>query len=108
MAPGFFKKIGNFFKKVWDGTKKVFKKVAPVVKQVLPFLAPIIPGGGMIAPAIQTGIGIAEKFVDGKPNEGFQEIKRNITKLPDDHRLKRFFGAGGTNASINSPRIRLR
>ncbi len=72
---------------MWDGAKKVIKKVAPVVKQVVPFLAPLIPGGAMIAPAISTGLGIAEKFADGDVGGGIKDIGTNITslrRLPSD------------------------
>ena len=126
MAPGFFKKIGNFFKRVWDGTKKVFKKVAPVVKQVVPFLAPLIPGGAMIAPAISTGLGIAEKFADGDVGGGIKDIGTNITSLrrrstANSHPhtriqdiLKQNRSQPGAKAfaptlpPLNSPRIKLR
>ena len=105
MAPGTWKKIGNFFKKVWDGAKKVVKKVAPIAKTALPFLAPLIPGGAMIAPAISTGLGIAEKFADGDVGGGIKDIGTNITKIKDHPFGKKYIRGGifGSPANTNNP-----
>ncbi len=79
MALGFFRKIGDFFKKAWGGIKKVAKPVIDVGKKVWevakPVAAPLIgmiPGVGAAAPAIaagiDTGLGIADKAVNGTLN----------------------------------------
>ena len=130
MAPGFWSKIKNFFGKVWDGAKKVVKKVAPIAKTALPFLAPLIPGGAVIAPAISTGLGIAEKFADGDVGGGIKDIGTNITKYrstaggpqgqmqnllrkrkPNDNWSKLQQQIKGTQfdrSNIDSPRIKLK
>jgi hypothetical protein len=68
MAPGLYKKIADFFKTAWSGVKKFGSSVLPVAKQILGFAAPAIsmalPEAAPILGAINTGVGIADKFLN--------------------------------------------
>ena len=68
MAPGVWKKISDFFKTAWSGVKKFGSSVLPVAKQILGFAAPAIsmalPEAAPILGAINTGVGIADKFLN--------------------------------------------
>lgn len=121
MAPGFFKKIGNFFKNLWGGVKKVGSKILPVLKQVAPVVMSVIPGAGAFAPAVQAGLGIADKVLQEDIGGAVKDIGTNITKFKDRGRL---FGGGPQNilrqtklkgikdaggfSGIDSPRIKLK
>jgi hypothetical protein len=81
--------LKNVFKKIGGGIKKAFNwvkdKVAPVVRKVLPFAKPLINMIPGVGPAINTGIGIAErvapiadKLVNGNGNDRINAINQGL------------------------------